>query len=169
MHSPIIFFIVEDHDTTRQVLEIALRLRGYNVISAAHYADALTMGLTQEFDLLVCDIELLDGTGTDLLKELRKNKVFPAIAVSGWCSEQYLEWYRQVGFDDCLGKPYSLLKLIAISKELIRRYYGEVQDEQTLHRSASEPTGSEQPHLPHESILHIMQEFKQRSQKRGER
>jgi len=105
-HRPKVF-IVEDHHDSRETISYALTAMGFEVISAGSCADALSLARTTSFDVLVSDIFLPDGDGTELLKELRKLKDFPAIAVSGWCTESDFIRYYEAGFQKCLSKPYS--------------------------------------------------------------
>ncbi len=64
--------LVEDDDAVRQSLSYALALVGYEVVAAASVAEARQrVAQVSHLDVVVCDIMLPDGLGTDLLKELR--------------------------------------------------------------------------------------------------
>ena len=99
--------VVEDHHDTLETLERLLARRGYVVRTAASIAQALEVAREHEFDVLVSDIGLPDGRGTDLierLEELRGERP-PAIAMSGFGMEDDLERSRGAGFSEHLTKP----------------------------------------------------------------
>ncbi len=72
------------------------------------------------FDLLLSDVELPDGSGLELMRELAARGDLPAIAMSGFGSDEDLELSRDAGFLDHLTKPIDLNQLDAA----IRRAMG---------------------------------------------
>jgi len=58
-----------------------------------------------EFDLLISDIELPDGSGLDLMRELGPGRGLPGIAMSGFGSDTDLAQSRAAGFLEHLVKP----------------------------------------------------------------
>lgn len=85
--------------------------------------------LTQElFQLLILDINLPDGTGFDVCKELRKVSKVPVIFASARTSEDDKITGLDIGGDDYLAKPYSLKELLARVNALMRRTYGEEKE-----------------------------------------
>ena len=68
--------------------------------------------MTTEFDLLLSDIGLPDGTGWDLLRELRAGaRPIRAIAISGLGAPEDLERSESAGFSEHLVKPVAPEKL----------------------------------------------------------
>ena len=65
--------IVDDERSIRELLEIVLKKEGFDVISLKSAEDALASSKTVDFDLIVSDINMVDMTGIDLLRELRNN------------------------------------------------------------------------------------------------
>lgn len=85
--------------------------------------------LTQElFQLLILDINLPDGTGFDVCKELRKVSKVPVIFASARTSEDDKITGLDIGGDDYLAKPYSLKELLARVNALMRRTYGKEKE-----------------------------------------
>jgi signal transduction histidine kinase len=108
---------VEDHEDTNRSLTQMLRRRGYEVHSANDVRSALDIATTNEFDILLSDIGLPDGTGIDLLKALReKGEVF-GIALSGFGMEDDIRRSGEAGFSHHLVKPVDLNKLDSIIQE----------------------------------------------------
>jgi len=109
--------LVEDHEDTNRSLTRLLRRRGYEVHPAYDMRSALDLAANKQFDVLVSDIGLPDGSGIDLLKTLRsKGEVF-GIALSGYGMEDDIRRSRDVGFSHHLTKPVDLNKLDSIIQE----------------------------------------------------
>ena len=115
--------LVEDNQDTLRYLATVLRRRGHEVVTAdcLAAARAATRGRGTAFDLLLSDIQLPDGNGLELMRELAARGDLPAIAMSGFGSDEDLELSRDAGFLDHLTKPIDLNQLDAA----IRRAMGQ--------------------------------------------
>jgi PAS domain S-box-containing protein len=104
--------LVEDHDDTARVLGRLLERLGHRVRIADSVAAALTAA-EQPFDLLLSDIGLPDGTGNDLIRQLRERRSlqFPAVALTGFGMEEDVAKSREAGFTDHLTKPVNFQRL----------------------------------------------------------
>lgn len=98
-----ILFVEDNADNAAAVSEY-LRLRGYEVRVARSVKVALRMA-TDEFDVLVSDIGLPDGSGEELLRRLREVRRVPAIALSGYGAKDDVQRSRDAGFQQHLTKP----------------------------------------------------------------
>jgi CheY-like chemotaxis protein len=98
---------VDDHHDTAEILGQLLSRQGCEVRTAESVADALKVADAYDFDVLVSDIGLPDGRGTDLLGQLRHGTKRPigAIAMSGFGMESDIELSRRAGFSEHLTKP----------------------------------------------------------------
>jgi len=112
--------LVEDHQDSARALAGLLETRGYKVDSAPTVAAALEALEREEFDLLICDLGLPDASGIDLIKEIRRTKTTPAIALTGFGMQQDIERAQQAGFNSHLTKPVNLRKLEVIIRRLLR-------------------------------------------------
>jgi CheY-like chemotaxis protein len=100
--------LVEDHVDSVGPMQLFLQASGYHVTTAENVEAALQTAAQEEFDLLVSDIGLPDGTGEDLIRQLReKGHNLPAIALSGYGMQQDIERSRAAGFQVHLIKPVS--------------------------------------------------------------
>ena len=99
--------VVDDHRDTLETLQLLLKRRGYAVRTAGSIAQALQVAEEFEFDMLVSDIGLPDGRGTDLLQRLEKRSRHPflAIAMSGFGTDEDLRSSHHAGFAQHLTKP----------------------------------------------------------------
>ena len=110
--------LVEDHQDTNYSLTRMLRRRGYEVHPAYDVRSALDLAAANEFDVLVSDIGLPDGTGTDLFRALRAQRQIFGIALSGYGMEEDICRSRDVGFSHHLVKPVDLNKLDSLIQEM---------------------------------------------------
>jgi CheY-like chemotaxis protein len=111
--------LVEDHEDTNRCLTQLLRRRGYEVEAASNVAGALVVAAKREFDVLVSDIGLPDGTGVELMQQLRQadHDIF-GIALTGFGMEDDIRRSHDVGFDHHLIKPVDLNKLDALIQQM---------------------------------------------------
>jgi two-component system CheB/CheR fusion protein len=106
--------LVDDHPDTCAALERLLKLRGHHVAAAHNMRGALEIaGRDRSFDLLISDVGLPDGNGTDLLRVLRASRPIRGIAISGFGMDSDIGKSLDAGFAEHLVKPVKLEKLEA--------------------------------------------------------
>src|SRR3954452_17310960 len=103
--------LVEDHEDTLRLMARLLRHLGYNVETAACVGDALASADQHQFQLMISDLALPDGNGTDLMRELRTRQGLRGIALTGFDSVDDVDHALQAGFHSHLTKPVDLEKL----------------------------------------------------------
>ena len=117
--------VVEDDDSIRETVGEALRVEGYEVLTCADGAEALSLltgESSQPVDLLVLDLMLPGLGGLDLCRELRRfNNNTPILVISARDSETDRVLGLEVGADDYLVKPFGLRELVARCRALLRR------------------------------------------------
>lgn len=96
--------LVEDHEPTRVSLAHLLVRRNYKVTPVASLSEARSEMKKEKFNLVISDIGLPDGTGYDLMAELRDAHL-KAIALTGFGMEQDVDRSRAAGFSAHLTKP----------------------------------------------------------------
>ncbi|MDQ6654717.1 MAG: response regulator [Verrucomicrobiota bacterium] len=109
--------LVEDHEDTNRSLTMLLRRRGYEVEPATSVAAALDIAARYDFDVLVSDIGLPDGTGVDLIQRLRRDREVLGVALTGFGMEDDIQKSHDGGFRHHLIKPVDLNKLDAVIQE----------------------------------------------------
>ena len=117
---PLRILLVDDHTDTVITLGALLRNLGYDVACAETVRQALQLAKESRFDLLVSDIGLPDGSGHDLMRQIRARQSIAGIALSGFGMEDDLEKSRAVGFTDHLIKPVNVDRLQATLREIAR-------------------------------------------------
>jgi len=117
--------LVEDHPDTARMLTRLLELDGINVCWAATKEEALKQSATAEFDVIVSDLGLPDGSAMDLLRQMANTRPPAAIAMSGYGMEEDVRQSREAGFMEHLVKPVDVLQL----RQAIRRAVGNMGGE----------------------------------------
>ncbi|MEY2485852.1 MAG: hypothetical protein QOH39_1500 [Verrucomicrobiota bacterium] len=110
---PLRILLVDDHEDTCTALERLLVRRGHLVAAANNVRSAMEAAGRNQFDLLISDIALPDGTGTQLIACLRAMSDIRGIAISGFGMNGDIEKSLQAGFSEHLVKPVKLEKLEA--------------------------------------------------------
>ncbi|MDQ6859974.1 MAG: response regulator, partial [Verrucomicrobiota bacterium] len=110
--------LVEDHEDTNRSLTQLLRRRGYDVRPAHNIARAVEVAAEHQFDVLVSDIGLPDGSGVDLMQKLSANGPIFGIALTGFGMEEDIRRSHDGGFDHHLIKPVDLNRLDAIIQQV---------------------------------------------------
>ncbi|PYK95277.1 MAG: hypothetical protein DME36_02625 [Verrucomicrobia bacterium] len=111
--------LVDDHRDTCTALERLLVRRGHLVAAAHNVRSAMEAAARNQFDLLISDIALPDGTGMDLMMQLRAIRGIPGIAISGFGNNGDIEKSLQAGFSEHLVKPVKLEKLQAAMERAV--------------------------------------------------
>ncbi|MDO9382368.1 MAG: response regulator transcription factor [Hyphomicrobiaceae bacterium] len=117
--------IVEDDAVLQNGLTVGLGLHGIASEAVDTCADALAALATTPFDAVVLDIMLPDGSGFDVLRELRKrNDAVPVLLLTA--RDAVADRIRGLddGADDYLGKPFDLDEVAARLRALRRRAVG---------------------------------------------
>jgi len=109
--------LVEDHEDTKRSLTNLLRRRGYHVQSAGDLQSALDLSAKEEFDVLISDLGLPDGSGIDLMRVLNSQRPVFGIALTGFGMEDDIRKSYEVGFKHHLVKPIDLNKLDSLIQE----------------------------------------------------
>jgi signal transduction histidine kinase/CheY-like chemotaxis protein len=110
---PLRILLVDDHQDTCVALERLLIRRGHLVAAAHNVRSAMEAAAGNSFDLLISDIALPDGTGTELMTYLRAISQIPGIAISGFGMNGDVEKSLEAGFTEHLVKPVKMENLEA--------------------------------------------------------
>jgi len=109
---PLHVLVVEDDQDTGTAVREILRMHGHHVILATTLREALAVP-SNDFELVVSDIGLPDGTGFELMAALRNGRAsVRGIALSGYGTEGDRRDSRSAGFDCHLTKPVDPAQLL---------------------------------------------------------
>lgn len=114
--------VVEDEPEMLESIERALKQENAVVESAVNLQEALDKALIYEYDCILLDVNLPDGSGLELLQELKNNnKSDGVLIISARNSlDDKLEGLN-LGADDYLTKPFHFSELIARIRSIVRR------------------------------------------------
>lgn len=116
--------IVDDDLDLSMLIQDMLEDNGYASLYAASIDEAYEVLTNNKCDLILLDINLPDGTGFSLCKELRHISQVPIIFASARTSEDDKVNGLDMGGDDYIAKPYSLKELMSRIRSILRRTYG---------------------------------------------
>lgn len=115
--------IVEDEPSLRELIQRSLEKERYVVETAADFHSALRKVEDYDYDCILLDIMLPDGSGLDLLehlKNMRKKENVIILSAKDSLDDKVLG--LELGADDYLPKPFHLVELNARIKSVIRRH-----------------------------------------------
>lgn len=131
-----LIYIVEDDTDIRELETYALKNSGYEVQSFAEGKSFFEACQAQIPQLVILDVMLPDFDGLSVLEQFRKEaatKSVPVIMVTAKGSEMDKVRGLDMGADDYITKPFSVLELISRVRAILRRCtYGEKQEIITL-------------------------------------
>jgi DNA-binding response OmpR family regulator len=106
---------IEDDWTVRTVLEYTLGSAGHDVDVASAISDARKLLADGNYDMVLLDLNLPDGNGLDLLRDIRKDlgSTVPVLVLSGLRQEDSVVRGLELGADDYVTKPFSPPELLA--------------------------------------------------------
>jgi CheY-like chemotaxis protein len=113
--------LVEDHDSSRDVLARILSVRNIETVQAASAAEALDKAKANTFDFIISDIGLPDGSGYDLMSTLKQKYLLTGIALSGFGSENDIARAKDAGFVLHLTKPVQIRKLEEALEKMMQK------------------------------------------------
>lgn len=114
--------LVEDDESLGATLQERLQKEGYTVEWARTIRDARARSEREAFGLVILDVGLPDGTGTEFAKELRKRAPTPFIFVTARNSaEDRLEGY-EIGAEEYIPKPFHLKELLLRVKHVLEQH-----------------------------------------------
>lgn len=108
--------VIDDEPSLRKTLRQALLGKGFVALEAANCRDGIYAATAHTPDLIVCDIEMPDGTGHDVFDALKENpttSTIPFIFVTGKNDPNELRHSMEQGADDFLVKPFRMESLLA--------------------------------------------------------
>jgi PAS domain S-box-containing protein len=116
--------LVEDHADTRRTMARLLKTFGCSVLQAGTVKEALDLAEREQFDLLLSDIGLPDGTGMDIIKLIKARRQIKGIALSGFGNDDDIRRSREAGFAMHFTKPVDFNTL----QDAILRLAGNARD-----------------------------------------
>ncbi len=115
-----VIMLVDDHDATRETLTELIRDLGHKVFAAANQEIALRLIDSHQFDLVLTDLKLPDGSGIEVMRHLKQvQPETPVVMITGHATIENAVEATRMGAYEYLTKPVDLNRLrIVISNAL---------------------------------------------------
>ena len=113
--------LVEDEESIIEPLAAALAREGFDAHPARTAAEALELAPTLAPDLVLLDVMLPDGSGFDVLRELRRHSRVPVVMLTARGEEADRVVGLELGADDYVVKPFSAREVAARIRAVLRR------------------------------------------------
>ena len=113
--------VVEDDRALNNGISLALKAESYGFMQAFDLEQARDLIKTQEVCLVILDLNLPDGNGLDFLKEIKEHMDIPVVILTARDQETEIVTGLELGADDYITKPFSLMVLRARINTQIRR------------------------------------------------
>ena len=113
--------ILEDDESLNNGITFKLKKEGYNVLSAMDISTAKELFKNNEVDLIVSDINLPDGSGLKFCEEVRQVSDVLIVFLTVLEREIDIVTGYEIGADDYITKPFSLMVFISKINALMKR------------------------------------------------
>lgn len=114
--------VIDDNRPNLHLMAYLLRAFGYNVVEASDGSQSLEAVRQHQFDLIVCDVQLPDIDGYELVRRFKQDnhlKGIPVIAVTALAMVGDRERILSTGFDGYIAKPISPQQFVAALEEYL--------------------------------------------------
>jgi len=120
--NPINILVVDDEAVLAELVSMALRYEGWNIVTAADGASAIAAARTTRPDAVVLDVMLPDINGLDVLRKLREtNPNVPVLLLTAKDALEDRIAGLTAGSDDYVTKPFSIEEVVLRLRALLRR------------------------------------------------
>jgi DNA-binding response OmpR family regulator len=113
--------LVEDDEALALGIEFTLKDEGYEVVTASTIKEGKILFEKEKLDLIILDVNLPDGSGYELCKEIRTTSEVPIIFLTALDEEVNVIVGFEIGGDDYITKPFRVRELLSRIKAVLRR------------------------------------------------
>ena len=113
--------LLEDDQSLIYGLSFSFKKQGFNADIARTISEALDLWSKNEYELLILDVSLPDGSGFEFCRKVRENSDVPIIFLTASDEETSVIMGLDIGGDDYITKPFKLSILISRINALLRR------------------------------------------------
>ena len=114
--------LVEDNEAIQKGLKYSLEQEKFVVELASDVKTAKDKLVKSEFNLIILDVMLPDGSGFELCRDIKKNMTTPILFLTAKDEEQDVVNGFDLGADDYVVKPFRPRELISRINNILRRY-----------------------------------------------
>jgi CheY-like chemotaxis protein len=115
---PLRILLVEDHGDTLHTLSRLLTHFGHDISVADCSQSAREIADSKEFDVVLSDIGLPDGSGYDVITHAKQKQAVKGVALTGFGMDEDIKKSKAAGFDFHLTKPVDFAELRTVLGQL---------------------------------------------------
>lgn len=123
--------LVDDDPKIVEFTQHHLRRCSYRVVTASNGGDALRLFHQDDIGLVILDIMMPQQDGLETCRRIRQSSTVPIILLSALDDEADKIAALDMGADDYLTKPFSVMELLARVRSVLRRAHWEVEPRAT--------------------------------------
>jgi DNA-binding response OmpR family regulator len=123
--------VVEDERKIRDLVRSYLERAGFQVVTTASGAEAITLAETVDPELVVLDLRLPDVPGEEVAREVRSRSQVPILMLTARSAGEDRIRGFELGADDYVTKPFSPRELVLRVQAILRRAGGDASEEET--------------------------------------
>src|SRR5436853_505441 len=116
--------VIDDEEWLREMVQLALAQKGYDVIEAKNGAVGIEVAQKQLPDLILCDVNMEKMNGYGTLSSLRNQPgtaAIPFILMTGLADNAGMRHGMELGADDYLPKPFTIDALYAAVEARLKK------------------------------------------------
>jgi two-component system, OmpR family, KDP operon response regulator KdpE len=114
--------VIDDEPQIRRLVRQALGVDSAQVLEAADGKSGIDLAAAHQPDLIILDIGLPDVSGADVCREIRSWSLVPILVLSARHSDKEKAELLDLGADDYLTKPFSIVEFQARVRAQLRRF-----------------------------------------------
>lgn len=114
-------FLVEDDLSLINGLSFAVKKQGYEIEVVRTILEADTLWTNGNYDLVILDVSLPDGSGFDFCRKIRQTSKVPILFLTAADEETDITMGLDIGGDDYITKPFKLAVFLSRINALLRR------------------------------------------------
>lgn len=118
--------VVDDDKTTRKMVSLILKSKGYEVVTAENGMEALQKLGLEKINLILTDMNMPYMDGIEFTKQVRANPEFahiPIVMLTTEADEEEKNRAYQAGVDDYIVKPATAEQIIESMKKIIKKIF----------------------------------------------
>lgn len=127
--------LIEDDKTLSQGIRFLLTGEGYEVDVAYDFKWGLTQALEGKADLILLDVNLPDGSGYEICRQVKEQRDTPIIFLTALDEEVHIVQGLDIGGEDYITKPFRAKELLSRIRAVLRRFGRSLQMESAVLRS----------------------------------
>jgi two-component system chemotaxis response regulator CheY len=119
--------VVDDDKTTRKMLYLILKTKGYDVVTAENGMDGLQKLGLEQINLILTDMNMPYMDGIEFTKQVRANPDFsdiPIVMLTTEADEEEKQRAYKAGVDDYLVKPATAEQIVDSMKKIMKKIFG---------------------------------------------